>query len=223
MIVRYWMKSDVVTVTESATLLEVLETMRKRGIRRLPVLRNGELCGIVSRADLYRYVDPMTAEKEVLPEVTEEVLRERQVSHVMVTSPLTCDPNTPLEDVAELMRSNNVGTVLVVQETKLLGIITESDVLDALIRVSRQGAGGIRITFQVPAEEKREAVYRVVDLCRQFELDLLTVLTHPIPDQPSQLVMVRVRGGDTERMSDAIWKQGWQVLSVESAEAEPTR
>ncbi|MFQ5653975.1 MAG: CBS domain-containing protein, partial [Planctomycetota bacterium] len=55
MLVRYWMTAPVETATEKTTLLEAFTTMKQGHCHRLPVLRGAELCGIVSRSDLYRY------------------------------------------------------------------------------------------------------------------------------------------------------------------------
>lgn len=214
MLVRYWMTENPATVTEDTSLLRALEIMRDRKVRRLPVVRGTELCGILSVSDLYRYVEPIVTIKKTIPELAVEELAPRSVSQVMIPSPLTVEPNTWLEDVAELMRKNKVGAVPVVKDSELVGIITETDVFSALTQLAHLGETGQRVCFRLPVERKKEVFYNLVELCEQHDVDLLTVMTHAVEAEKSHMVMLRFRGGDSDNLVEALWQSEYQVLQV---------
>ncbi|MBI4584824.1 MAG: CBS domain-containing protein [Planctomycetes bacterium] len=215
MIVRYWMTKSPVTVNEDLNLLEAFELMRDRGIRRLPVVRHDNLVGLITLFDLYRFIDPALAQKGTLPVEAVALLKSYSVGQVMIQSPVTCDVNDHLEDVGEIMRSKKIGALPVLQGGRLAGIITESDVLQALTRLTRWGDEGKRICFRLPVDKKVEIFYEIVDLSKMHGLELLTVITHPIQEEASHLVLIRVRGEKVEAFIDCLWKSGYQVLRVD--------
>jgi len=218
MLVRYWMSKSVVSTMAEMNLEDTLHLMRKHKVRRLPVLDNETLVGIVVLFDLYRFVQPELISKVLLPKKVSEILRAHKVAEVMAPNPHTCKPNTPLEDVGELMRKEKIGAVPVLQDKKLVGIITESDVLGALAAVARQGADSMRITFRIPVKQKIEAFYQIVGICEQFKMELLTLLTHPISEGEEHLMMLRVRGQQTKEFVNALWDKHFEVLLVDQQE-----
>ncbi|MEW6664076.1 MAG: CBS domain-containing protein [Thermodesulfobacteriota bacterium] len=136
--------------SEETTLLEALELMQRRHIRRLPVLRGHTLCGIISLSDLYRYVDPGHINRALLPQTATEHLEKHRVKEVMAAGPITCAPNTPLEEAGRLMRDRKVGALPVVQFGELMGIITESDVLTPLSSIASGGENSRRVCLRIP-------------------------------------------------------------------------
>jgi acetoin utilization protein AcuB len=213
MIVRFWMSRSPQVATEMMNLYEAIELMRQHRIRRLPVVRGQTLCGIVTLSDLYRFVKPFSLTTVILSEAVVDELSRHTVAEVMTPSPLTCQPNTPLEEVGELMRKNRVGALPVLKDGQLIGIITESDVLSAFVSIARSGIDGKRICFRIPEEIKKEIFPKVVALCQKYEMEILTLLTHPV--QEDYLVMLRVRGGKTAEFMQALWEIHYRILIAE--------
>jgi len=96
-------------------LYEAVELMRQHRIRRLPVICGQTVCGIVTLSDLYRFVKPYALTTVILSDAVADELHRHTVAEVMTRSPLTCQPNTPLEEVGELMRRRRVGALQVGQ------------------------------------------------------------------------------------------------------------
>jgi acetoin utilization protein AcuB len=215
MIVRYWMTHSPQTATEKMNLREALDLMNQHRIRRLPVLRLQSVFGIVTLSDLYRFVRPSALTAATMPSDAANILQSHTVAEVMTSPPLTCQINTPLEEVGDLMRKRKVGALPVLQEGRLVGIITESDVLSALVSITRSGADGKRLCFRIPENDKKELFFKLVSLCEQYEMEISTLLTHPIREESSFMVMMRVRGERTAAFEQALWKIHYHILTVE--------
>ena len=215
MIVRYWMTESPQVTGENATLLEALNQMRKGHIRRLPVVRGSDLCGIISLSDLYRYVDPSHINSAVLPERSAELLKTRKVRQAMTGDPVTCATNTPLEEAGRLMRDRRVGALPVMQHGDLVGIITESDVLTALVSIATAGENSRRICLRISDRYRRDIFGDIVRLCHQYGLELLVLLTHPLRQEKDHMVMLRLRGSRVDHFVAAIFDSPYQTLLVE--------
>ncbi len=215
MIVRYWMTPAPTVALEDMTLYDALRMMRRHRIRRLPVLRGSRLCGIISLSDLYTYIDPAHIGSVVLPEAGCRQLEQKRVGDVMSAGPVTCTPNSPLEEAGKLMRDRKVGALPVVQGEELVGIITESDVLTALASIACADEKGKRICLRVPHGLRQEIFNSVVALCQEYRLELLVLLTHPLRGESAHLVMVRVRGPRVQEFLDAISDSRFRTLLVQ--------
>lgn len=133
--VRDVMTREVLTLAPEATIAEAEERFARHDYDALPVLApDGSLLGIVSKLDVLRayHFTPET----LVPRYEE--IRQRPVRTVMSTQPLTVAPDTPLSRVLETLVATHVKSVPVVQDGRLVGIVSRSDVVEAL---RRAGAG----------------------------------------------------------------------------------
>jgi len=133
--VRDVMTREVLTLAPEATIAEAEEHFARHDYDALPVLApDGSLAGIVSKLDVLRayHFTPET----LVPRYEE--IRQRPVRTVMSTQPLTVAPDTPLSRVLETLVATHVKSVPVVQDGRLVGIVSRSDVVEAL---RRAGAG----------------------------------------------------------------------------------
>ena len=216
MLVRFWMSKSPVTVTESASLREAFNLMHRNKIRRLPVVDGDfRLLGIIALSDLYPYIGPHGLNLAEPPIEAMDRLSKIRVAEVMTPKPITCDHNATLEEIGALMRREKIGAVPVVEKGKLIGIITESDILGALADIARVGEDGRRICFRIPVEDKLNIFYKIVSLCENNGLEILTLLTHPLSNN-SHLVMLRVRGEKVPDLIDTLWKNHYEVLASAS-------
>ena len=214
MLVRYWMSESPIVALEKTTLYDALNLMLKHDIRRLPVMSGAnKLCGIITLSDLYPYVNPVRLKEELSPSDIEN-LSKHVVGEAMTRELVTCGPNTALEDVGALLREKKIGALPVLKEDHLVGIITDCDVLEALCGIARAGDNNVRICFSVPAGEKQNIIYDVVELCKRYRLDLQTVLVHPLKGSKRCLVMIRVEGPRMDDFLKALWDINYQVLIV---------
>ena len=106
------MTPDPVTVDSTELVVPALSRMREVGSRHLPVVHDGVLVGIVSSKDFSQ--------------------RGEQVMHIMTPNPHTVRSDSPLDVAASLMAHKRVSCLPVVDDGKLVGIVTTYDMLDAL-------------------------------------------------------------------------------------------
>jgi acetoin utilization protein AcuB len=119
--VRDYMTSPAITIDERESVARAHGMMRDRGIRHLPVTRAGELVGLVSERDIFLLLSlhGLTAEKEPVEEAMTEV-------------PFTVHPDDPLVLAARGMASGKFGSAVVVDDGRVIGILSVVDVLAAL-------------------------------------------------------------------------------------------
>ena len=133
--VRDWMTSNPITIGADSSIIEALHLMKERDIRRLPVMRDGRLVGVVTDRMLKDY-SPGKASSLDTWEV-HYLLAKTPVSEAMNTKPHTVTPDAPLTDAAEIIRDERLYGVCVVDRTgKLVGILTIKDLIEALFHLS---------------------------------------------------------------------------------------
>ena len=132
--IRFWMRAPAVTINIAAPLSEALALMREHDVRRLPAtLDTGELCGIITQGDM-RGADILRV-AGLDPVDIADALRHVRVCDVMSQDLLTVTPETGLREAAMLMIENKIGGLPVVDDyNSVVGIITESDLFEALLQ-----------------------------------------------------------------------------------------
>jgi acetoin utilization protein AcuB len=134
MLVREFMNASPVSIAPDTPLLEAEWRMQEGGFRHLPIVdAYDRLVGIVSDRDL-REAAPSDATSLSRQELT-YLLSRLTVKDVMTTSVLTARPGEPAETAAIRMREHKVSALPVVDDERLVGIVTTSDMLDALVRM----------------------------------------------------------------------------------------
>lgn len=136
--VKDWMSGKVITISPDQTLPDAHEIMKKRKIRRLPVVADGQLVGIITLGDL-REAGPSNATTLSIFEMN-YMLARLKVSEIMTRDPLTVSPQTSLTEAAKLMLHHKIGGLPVVEGMTVVGIITESDIFRAYVRLA-EGVG----------------------------------------------------------------------------------
>ena len=130
------MSPEVTTIAPSESCLDAVVRMQRVRARHLPVVsREGALVGIVTDRDLRHHLFSRRA-FEALGSTRVDVLLDRvHVAEVMSTELITATPDTSLLDAAAIMRTEKVGALPVVERGRLVGILTETDLLRHVVRV----------------------------------------------------------------------------------------
>ncbi len=136
-LVRDWMSSPPITIDIDATLPEACELLRKHQIRRLPVLQDGKLAGIVTRGDL-RGAQPSEATTLSIWELN-TLLAKLKIKSIMTPEPITIRDDATISNAAQLMIDYKVSGLPVVNaDGDLVGMITESDIFRMVVRNWRE-------------------------------------------------------------------------------------
>ena len=134
--VKDWMNSHVITVSGSSTLPDAYWLMLDNDVRRLPVVEDGVLVGIVTLEDLRR-MDPIEAAGFDIIRIS-NMLAKLPIRQLMTKNPKTIAPAESLVKAAQLMLRNKISTLPVLDGDELVGIITESDIFRAFVESEEQ-------------------------------------------------------------------------------------
>jgi CBS domain-containing protein len=143
------MVSNVVTVGVNASIGEVATILLNNNISGAPVVgEKGELVGIVSEGDLMQrpeigtikrhswWLELLSNERAVATEYIKS--HSRKVADVMTRNVITAKPDTPLGDIAAMLERNRIKRVPIVQEGKLVGIVSRANILQALASATKK-------------------------------------------------------------------------------------
>ncbi len=208
MLVAEFMTRGAISVSPETTLAEAIRILVSRDIRRLTVVRDGVLVGILTDGDLLRacpaHLNPYSAL------ALDEPALKIPVSRAMTSPAQTVASDAPLEQAARLFIEKKIGALPVMSGDALVGIITESDAFRALIALLGEGTG-LRVTFEAP-EAGEDTLAFVLDLARRHGMKVGAVLSR---DQGGRRVfLVRLLGREDAGLMEEIWRTGHRVVSV---------
>ena len=127
-----WMTKNPITIEQDASVIEAIHLLKEKNIRRLPVMKKGKLAGLVTEKMLYGY---MPAKATSLDQwELHYLLSKTPVKAAMNPKPHTVPSDTPISDVAKLLKDRKLNGVLVVGDKgDLVGLLTTTNALEALI------------------------------------------------------------------------------------------
>lgn len=225
MLVRSKMTRDVITASPDTTLAGALEITRNNRIRHLPIVENGKLVGLISDRDLRLATPPVWAadHADLL-----QALKTHTVGEHMISTIISIAPNAPIEEAAQLMYSNRIGCLPVLDGDALVGILSETDLLRAYAELFGVQRNSTRIEVLMP--DRPGELARVVRLIGiEMRANIVGMVVPPIEGQRS-LAIMHVQVDDPESIMEALRKIGYHVGSpsvdldaVPAANAEPKR
>lgn len=212
--VRMWMSDEVITAPPDMPIMEAADLMKREGIRRLPVVHKGKLVGIVAHGDIQE-ASPSDATSLSIWELN-YLLARVTVEEIMTREVVTISPDTPVEEAAMLMRERKVGGLPVVEDGKLVGIITESDIFEVMIDVMGVRQGGARLTLEL--EDRPGALCEALELIRKHQVNVLSVVTcEECPAPPGQrVVVIRLATADPAPILEKLEGAGINVSEVQT-------
>ena len=149
MLVGKRMTHHPITIGPETSMVEAMERMKLEKVRRFPVVdKNHKLIGIVTYQDLL-HASPSTATSLSIWEIS-YLLAQVNVKEVMTKKVITTTEDTPLEDAAQLMVENQIGSLPVIRDGLIVGIITESDIFRVFLEILGAREKGIRLTLLAP-------------------------------------------------------------------------
>ena len=211
LLVRDSMVSKVVTVSPETTAAEALKLCRERGIRHLPVLEGGRMVGLISDRDL-RLATPALGDPNRAAAL-ERILVGDEMSREIATA----DPEDPIELAAMAMHERKIGCLPVVEGDDLVGILTASDVMAALVRLVGAHEPGSRIEVSIP--DRTGSLSEVAGLIRDMNVNIVSVLSAPSEESEGSrsVAVIRVATIDPSGVVRGLEEAGFPVLWPPSA------
>jgi acetoin utilization protein AcuB len=199
--VARWMTKNPVTVESNQRLSAVRQKMDKGNFHRVPVVDDGEVVGMISDRDLRQHAGTLDNVK---------------VNGVMTRPVVTVTPTTMLEQAANLLVKHKIGGLPVVDQGRVVGILTAADLMRAFAEVLGGTEEGVsRIDLSLDGDSSELAM--VVQLVAQESHEILGVGSYQGGQEGQRRVTyVRLRSGDANRVARMLAEKNYKVLSIHS-------
>ena len=208
--IRDFMSTNVVTVDEKTSIHDAKKIMEAHKIRRLPVMEKDKLVGLVTKHMLLEAA-PSPATSLSIHEL-HYLLAKMTVKDIMVKKPYIISPDMPVEEALQLGQEKGYGGFLVVEDGRLVGIITESDIVRVMTRVLGVKEEGKRIDIKVP--KKFGNMLRIMKILDEHKTVLLSTMTLKEPEEEDSLTVLRVKSEDAEPIAKELKSAGFNVTYV---------
>jgi acetoin utilization protein AcuB len=211
MLVKDRMTSDPLTITTDTSLKDALELIRSKPFRHLPVLdENDKLVGIVTEKSLV-YAAPTPTTTLSVFEV-DYILSRTKVGQIIQGPVITVGPDLPIEEAARVMVDHRIGCLPIVEDDKLLGIISDTDIFRVFVEGLGGGYPSLRITIVIPEEvgSLARVTSQVADL--GFNIHSLGIFLGKQPQD--RVVAFRLDRVERESVVQALEAAGIEVVHV---------
>jgi len=192
------MSRDPIAISPEASIQEAIELMKTHSIRHLAVVDEQErLVGWVSDTELRGVF-------------IASMIEELTVGDVMIADPITVSSTDVLEQAALLISKHKIGGMPVLEDGKLVGIITVVDILEAFVDI--MGVLGSSSRLDVRLGDSRDAFPEVSRIIREHDGEIISVgiLSQ---ESPERIYSFRIEKCDTEPLRQALEEQGYEVVS----------
>ncbi len=189
MLIKDWMATAVLTVDANTSVMRATRIMKENNIRRLPVLSQGRLVGVVTDRDL----------KEASPSSTSDIdihemyylLSEMKIKDVMTDKCITLNQEDSLEKAAMVMLKEKISGIMILDDDgNLVGLLSETDILRGFIHATGIQDGADQYVIDMP--DARGSVTKVIDILRDYNARVISILTS-FNDAPPGLKRVSIR------------------------------
>ena len=209
MYVKSRMTANPITVSSETSVADAYELLLKHKVRRLPVVDNGKLVGIVTDKELQQ----LTLSKATTLSIYEinYLLAKTKVKEAMTSGVYTTTPDALLEEAAAVMRDHKVSALPVLDGEKLVGIITETNIFDAFTDLLGVKENGSRVT--VAAEDTPGSLSRLTKIIGDEGININRLAVYRGEGTECQVV-ITINSINTDALQQTLDEQGFKVLHI---------
>ena len=207
------MKKNPVTIGPEASFYEARAIIRDKGIRHLPVVdKSNELVGIVTDRDI-RQAAPSDASTLSVHEL-HYLLGKLKVSAFMTPKDklITITPEMIIEEAVQLMHDYKIGCLPILDGKKLVGIITETDVLDFMVDIFGLRLKGTRLTVAI--EDKPGQMHGILEIFKKNNINIISIVSPSYKVDGKRVAAIRIETHSYEALVKELEKAGYPVLSI---------
>lgn len=210
--VRDRMTANPITIDLNASVSDAFTLMKENNIRRLPVMDKGELRGIVTLGDLNQatpsmatslsihelnYLLARTTVKDVLPQEQEVI---------------TVSPDAYIETAAKIMRQHTISGLPVMEDGKLVGMVTETDIFDAFIDILGVKTAHTRIDCYIA--ERPGTLGEITNLFGDKGMNIINTVVYYDERKKQYKLILRAEELNCDEVLAELKKRGYEVESV---------
>jgi acetoin utilization protein AcuB len=187
-------------IESAATIADASEMMRKYKIRRLPVVDQGRLVGIVTDRDL-RSVTPSPATTLSIFELN-YLLAKMQVKDIMHKDVVTINFGATIEEAALTMSNHHIAGLVVVDAVgTVVGIITETNIFNSFVEIMGLKEGKTRFTFSVT--DQVGVLHEITQVFKELNINISSLASYTTEEGTGELV-IRFNAADTKELTERL-------------------
>ena len=210
MYMKEYMNTNVITVNSKTAILEAEKTMSDHKIRRLPVVDNGKLVGILTQRKV--------REATICPVTSLNVwelnylLSKTTVKDIMERNLFTVTPDMPVEQAVSKAQERMIGTLLVVEEndrSKLIGIATATDLYKLTTQILAFGQKGVRLHIFEPA--RTGSCEEVLSMVIELGVGIRSMFHVTVPRMNKEDCIIHLKTESATEVIDSLRAKGYEV------------
>ena len=210
MYVRDVMTTNVITISGNTSVMRAKRMMDKKKIRRLPVVDDGKLVGLVTAQRMERVAPAETARSMWELSYSFGSVYRTPVKQIMQKDMVTATPDMTVEEALALAQSNKVGALVVVDDGKVVGIVTTNDFFYRIVnKVLGLGEPGSRIEITGGGEGK--AIEDIISTINKLCLKIVTLHVIAPPNKTEKDLVVHVDCKDVNELVAELKARGYMV------------
>lgn len=207
-----YMTRDVHSVSTETKMSKAIQIMMQKKVRRLVVTDvANHVIGIICQRDIFvhfpEHANPFSIDG------IDALVDDMPVSSLMSGNVISINSKDPIEVAAKKMSDYRIGVLPVLHKNKLVGIITESDLFRAFVKILAIEGKNVRITFDLDGQE--DILMFLIQLCQKHELTLISFLRYR--DKAINQGVVNVCShpkGSIDNFVDELWRSGHTVSNI---------
>jgi acetoin utilization protein AcuB len=208
MFVRDVMTTNVVSVPSSTSIYDARNIMKAHKFRRLPVVDKGKLVGLVTDHSLDQ-VSPSKATSLSVWELN-YLLAKTTLKDVMIKDIVSVTPDMTVEEAVVMAQTNKVGSLPVVEDGKVVGILTTNDFFYRIINpILGVGRPGVRLTIHNCCRSlDLEKVFAII---KKHNLPIVTMFLDSLPDMVEGNLIIHLDTEDASAVTGELKAAGYEV------------
>lgn len=206
MIIEEIMKVNVASLFPENTIAEAIKLMAEKKIRHIPIVdQNKSIVGLVSDRDIKDAAPSIFHWDEHKDEL------EKPVSSIMSTDVITGHPLDFVEEISAVFYEHNISCLPIIKDKKLVGIVTETDLLHTLVELTGAHQPGSQIEVKVP--NKAGMLCEIASVISMRKANIQSVLVYPDKkDEHYKILVVRIQTMNPIAVIEDLKKAGHNVL-----------
>ncbi|PKM77906.1 MAG: histidine kinase [Firmicutes bacterium HGW-Firmicutes-15] len=210
--VKERMSVDVKTIQLDSNISEAFKLMKENNCRRLPVINHGKLMAMITLTDL-NLATPSMATTLSIHELN-YILARTLIKDILPPKPklITIGPDNYIETAANIMRENKISALPVVDKGELVGIITETDLFDALIEILGVKKAHTRIDTFAP--DGPGGLADITGIMAARGINILNTVLYYDEKLARYKVILRIEDLDYQEVADELIDHGYEIESI---------
>lgn len=212
MTVKRMMKKNPITTTAETSIVDVADILKENHIHRLPVLdKKGKLVGVITEKDIL-HASPSPVSSLSVYEMP-YMLSRLKVANLMTKDVRTIDPDTTVEEAAKIMVEDDLSCLPVLEDEKLVGIVSKSDMFKVLYELFGSLVKGTRVTFLF--NQRSGEISRLSTALANKGFDIISIGTFVDKgEKDGVLTTIKVRTENSEGVLEVLRPIVKEILDV---------